>query len=319
MSTGFPNSIAIVRTDSIGDVVVTLPMCGYIKEHSPNTRIVFVGKSYTADVIAACPFVDEFINFDDRMNVRLDVEAAVFAFPDKEAMKWVKSQGVRVRVATAKRKQSWLYATERVWFSRKNSEFHESQLNFNLLRPFGLLQLPTFSEIQRWHVLKPQVVSPIALESGKRAVIFHMLSKGSALNWSLASFEALAQRLSPEEYSIYLTGTAAEGERIREVFGSYTHVHDITGQLSLSQLIAFIASCESLVAASTGPLHLASALGIRAVGLFSSRRPMHPGRWRPIDEKSIVLEDGITEVGPHELQISVQEVVKVLGEDPAIV
>ena len=313
MSTGFPNSIAIVRTDSIGDVVVTLPLCGYIKEHSPTTRIVFVGKSYTADVIAACPFVDEFVNFDDRMNVRLDVEAAVFAFPDKEAMKWVKSQGVPTRVATARRKQSWLYANKRVWFSRKGSEFHESQLNFHLLRPFGLVELPTLSEIQQWHVLKPQVVSPIVLESGKRAIIFHMLSKGSALNWSLQSFESLAKELSSDEFSIYLTGTAAEGERIREVFGSYSHVHDITGQLSLAQLIAFITSCESLVAASTGPLHLASALGIRAVGLYSSRRPLHPGRWRPIAAKSVILEDGITEVGPQELGISVLEVKKALS------
>ena len=312
MNTGFPNSIAIVRTDSIGDVVVTLPLCGYIKEHSPQTRIVFVGKSYTADVIAACPFVDEFVNFDDRMNVRLDVEAAVFAFPDKEAMKWVKSQSVRIRIATAKRKQSWLYANKRVWFSRKGSEFHESQLNFHLLRPFGLVELPTLAEIQPWHVLQPQVASPIVLESGKRAIIFHMLSKGSALNWSLQSFESLAKELSPNEFSIYLTGTAAEGERIREVFGSYSHVHDITGQLSLAQLIAFIASCESLVAASTGPLHLASALGIRAVGLYSSRRPLHPGRWRPIAAKSVILEDGITEVGPQQLGISVLEVKRVL-------
>lgn len=312
MSTGFPNSIAIVRTDSIGDVVVTLPLCGYIKEKSPHTRIVFVGKSYTADVIAACPFVDEFINFDDRMNVRLEVEAAVFAFPDKEAMKWVKSQGVRLRVATGKRKQSWMYANKRVWFSRKNSEFHESQLNFHLLRPFGLVEIPGLSEIQQWHVLKPQVASPVELATGKRAVIFHMLSKGSALNWSLASFEELAKALSPDELDIYLTGTVAEGERIREVFGTYSHVHDVTGKMSLAQLIAFIASCDSLVAASTGPLHLASALGIRAVGLYSSRRPLHPGRWRPISEKAIVLEDGITEVGPKELEISVQRVVEAL-------
>ena len=46
-------------------------------------------------------------------------------------------------------------------------------------------------------------------------------------------------------------------------------VTDLTGQLSLSQLVELIAHCDGLVAASTGPLHLAAAFGIRAVGLYA--------------------------------------------------
>jgi heptosyltransferase-3 len=57
---------------------------------------------------------------------------------------------------------------------------------------------------------------------------------------------------------------------------------DLTGQLSLPQLLAFIAQADGLVAGSTGPVHLAAALGRHALGLYPPIRPMHPGRWAPL-------------------------------------
>ena len=39
-----PNSIIISRTDNLGDVMLTLPLCGYIKSIAPETKIYFLGK-----------------------------------------------------------------------------------------------------------------------------------------------------------------------------------------------------------------------------------------------------------------------------------
>jgi ADP-heptose:LPS heptosyltransferase len=310
MSTfAFPNSIAISRTDSIGDVIVTLPLCGFIKKYSPNTHITFIGRSYTQAIVEACPFVDEFVNFDKRAETSLKVEACVFAFPDAEVMQWVKAQGVKKRIATGSRIASWKFANDRVFFSRKNSELHESQLNFYLLRPFGVDTIPCLEEIREWHVLKPQVESPIQLEPNKRSVVFHMLSKGSALNWSLNQYQTLASLLPASECNIYITGTEEEGVRIRQGFQLDEHIINVSGKLSLPQLIAFISSCDTLVAASTGPLHIASAVGIRAIGLYPSKRPMHPGRWMPLGAKATYLEDGNSEQ-KESLEITPEAVLK---------
>ena len=307
----FPSSLAIARTDSIGDVIVTLPLCGFIKKHSPNTRIVFIGRSYTQAIVEACPYVDEFLNFDKHAESNLNVDACVFAFPDGEVMKWVKAQGVKKRIATGSRIASWKFANNRVFFSRKNSDLHESQLNFHLLRPFGVEDIPSLEEIRLWHVLKPQVESPIQLEPNKRSVVFHMLSKGSALNWSLHQYQELASLLPPADFNIYITGTEEEGVRIRKDFRFDSHIIDLSGKLSLPQLIAFISSCETLLAASTGPLHIASAVGIRAIGLYPSKRPMHPGRWMPLGAKATHLEDGVVDEAVV-LNISAEEVASLI-------
>ena len=312
MSTfAFPSSLAIARTDSIGDVIVTLPLCGFIKKHSPNTRIVFIGRSYTQAIVEACPYVDEFLNFDKHAESNLNVDACVFAFPDGEVMKWVKAQGVKKRIATGSRIASWKFSNNRVFFSRKNSDLHESQLNFYLLRPFGVEDIPSLEEIRLWHVLKPQVESPIQLEPNKRSVVFHMLSKGSALNWSLHQYQELASLLPPADFNIYITGTEEEGVRIRKDFRFDSHIIDLSGKLSLPQLIAFISSCETLLAASTGPLHIASAVGIRAIGLYPSKRPMHPGRWMPLGANATYLEDGVVDETAV-LNISAEEVASLI-------
>lgn len=310
MSTfAFPSSIAVSRTDSIGDVIVTLPLCGFIKKYSPNTRITFIGRSYTQAIVEACPFVDEFVNFDKHSESSLKVDVCVFAFPDAEVMQWVKAQGVQKRIATGSRIASWKFANNRVFFSRKNSDLHESQLNFYLLRPFGVNAIPSLEEIRAWHVLKPQVESPIQPEPNKRSVVFHMLSKGSALNWSLHQYQELTALLPATDFNIYVTGTEEEGVRIRQGFQFDEHIIDVSGKLSLPQLIAFISSCETLVAASTGPLHIASAVGIRAIGLYPSKRPMHPGRWMPLGVNASYLEDENIEQKEN-LEIAPEAVLK---------
>jgi heptosyltransferase-3 len=70
------------------------------------------------------------------------------------------------------------------------------------------------------------------------------------------------------------------------------HIHDITGKLSLPEFITFINLCDGIVAASTGPLHIAGALGKIALGLYPPIQPMDPLRWAPIGLKAdfIVLD-----------------------------
>jgi len=59
--------------------------------------------------------------------------------------------------------------------------------------------------------------------------------------------------------------------------------------MSLPEFITFIGKADGLVAASTGPLHLAAALGRIAIGIYPPIRPMHPGRWAPIGQNASFL------------------------------
>ncbi len=120
--------------------------------------------------------------------------------------------------------------------------------------------------------------------------ILHPKSKGSAREWGLNNFEQLIDILPAEKFKIFISGTEQEGLLSRDVLASgRPHITDLTGKMDLNQFIAFIQQADGLIAASTGPLHIAAALGKWVLGIYPPIKPMHPGRWGPIGQKAQYL------------------------------
>ena len=53
--------IILSRTDSVGDVMLTLPMVGILKEMFPYCTIIFLDNDYIPEVVALSDHIDEFI------------------------------------------------------------------------------------------------------------------------------------------------------------------------------------------------------------------------------------------------------------------
>lgn len=287
-------SVIISRTDSIGDVVLTLPMAGYIKKHFPKCKIIFLGRNYTRDVVALSEYVDEFVSWDDteaRKNLKAD--CIIHVFPVKEIAQQAKTNGIKLRVGTSNRIYHWLYCNKLIKLSRKNSNLHESQLNIKLL---SFLNIPTdvsLDEIKEYYGFSR--AEPLTgewsnlIDKEKTNVILHPKSKGSAREWGLENFSVLIDALDKTKFKVFVSGTKDEGQLVKPLLEKHKDVVDLTGKLNLKQFISFINHADALVAASTGPLHIASALGKTAVGLFAPMRPIHPGRWMPVGKKAKFL------------------------------
>ncbi len=214
------------------------------------------------------------------------------AFPHQQVARWAKHAGIARRIGTSHRWWHWTTCNERVSFSRKRSDLHEAQLNIKLLQPFGLHMPATISE------LVPHIgySATGALRGGPRLVARRPQERdpspllGSGVGWGFANFAALIAALDPARYHVLITGTAAEAERYRTSLSlDAGHVTDVGGQLDAAALMELIGACDAFVSASTGPLHLAAASGIRAIGLFSMRRPIFPARWAPIGRDAHAL------------------------------
>lgn len=301
-----PERIILSRTDSIGDVMLTLPMAGLLKEKYPKCRIIFLGKSYTKAVIEACEHVDEFIDWDALSKLgesekkeavkQLRADAIVHVFPRREIAKLAKEAVIPVRIGTTGRLYHWLHCNTRVKFSRKRSGLHEAQLNVKLLKPLRIEKEYSTTELISYYGFKKIKTLPEAfasmIDKTKFNLILHPGSQGSAREWGIENYSSLIAQLPTDRYKLFITGTAAEGESLRQFITAHPQLIDLTGKLKLEELIAFISNADGLVAASTGPLHIAAALGKKAIGLFAPMRPIHPGRWAPLGEnaKYLVLD-----------------------------
>lgn len=289
------------RTDRIGDVMLTLPLAGALKALlPPPVRVTFLGARYTRDVVACCEHVDGFLAWDeiaaDPVPVlrALGADAVLHVFPKTEIAVAALRAGIPRRVGTRNRPFHWLTCNRLLALSRKNSDLHESQLNLKFLEAFGLRRAFSLDEIHGFYGFRP--TEPLAeafqnsLDPNRFNLIFHPKSKGSAREWGVENFLGLARLLPPDRYRIFVTGTAEEAPFCRPLLDAgLPHVVDLTGKLSLPQLIAFVAATDGLVANSTGPVHLAAALGRFTVGLYPTARPLHPGRWQPVGPRVTVL------------------------------
>lgn len=294
-----PSTIILSRPDAIGDAVVTLTTAGWIKAHAPTTRIIVVCKEYARAVWKNSSKVDEILTLEE-MNggdaagilASKKADAIVHVFPHREVGRWAKQAGIPRRIGTSHRWWHWTTCNERVSFSRKRSLLHEAQLNIKLLGPFGLPVPGSINELVPHLGLsapRPNEKVRALLAPEKQHVLVHPLL-GSGVGWGLKNYAELIRSMDPSKWQVVVTGTVGEAQTFRrELPMDLAHVTDAGGQLDLEEMIMLIGASEAMVAASTGPLHIAAALGLRAIGLFSMRRPIFPARWTPIGKDVHVL------------------------------
>lgn len=285
--------------------MLTLPLIAWLKATYPSCRITFLCRNYTEKIVSCYEGVDQIYTLDALQQLSpaeqiqqlrsLKIAIAVHIFPRKELARLFKKAGIPVRIGTSHRLFHLLTCNVRPNFTRKRSPFHEAQLNFELLRPLGVTTLPDFAQLNAWTkqfhaptTLFPSVIE-LLLTSGKPVAILHPKSQGSAREWPIEKYLELAQRLVERNYQVIFTGTDKEGAQFRELLPQNPQITDSTGLLTIEQLIALIDRSEVLVACSTGPLHIAGFLGKRAIGIFSPRVPIHPGRWKPLGENAVTV------------------------------
>jgi len=286
--------IVISRTDSIGDVMLTLPICSWLKEKYPTCTIIFLGKGYTKAILEQFSSLDEIVDWNDVKDELpseqidffrdLNADAFVHVFPNKEIARLVKKAGIDYRIGTSHRLFHLTTCNVRPNFTRKNSDLHESQLNFELIRFFGLDEIPSLEKIISYttNLNVPNDDLPHKFIEFSDYTILHPKSQGSAKEWPLANYMELASQLAAEGKTVIFTGTEKEGDYFRDMIPESNKIIDSTGQLTLNQLMVLISKAKDLVACSTGPLHIAGFYGVNTIGLFSPRRPIHPGRWKAL-------------------------------------
>jgi len=320
------NKIIISRTDSIGDVILTLPVAGVVKEKFPDSEIIFLAKNYTRDIVEASCHVDQFIGWDEiqkldpaeqvKKFIEINADTIVHVFPVPEIAHLANKAGIPARIGTTGRLYHYFTCNKLVPISRKRSQLHEAQLNLKLLKPilenadFELDGIAGYYGFSSTFILPENFQNQISRD--KFNLILHPKSKGSAREWGPENFGNLIEILPKDRFRIFITGTKDEGKSVKQdILDKYPEVVDMTGKLTLKELIGFINETDGLIAASTGPLHIAAALGKVALGIYPPIRPMHPGRWAPLGPRAgYIVENKVCSKCRKKLRCECMENIK---------
>lgn len=301
-----PLHIAIVRTDRLGDMVLTLPMFRALRGRFPNARLSLITREYVRPLVHNADGIDNVIYMDVDPRplaaiLREEIVDTVF-FPRPVLTEaWAAFRaGVTRRIGSGYRWYSLLF-TSRIKEHRSDAAFHEAEYNVRMIsHVFGGAQ-PVVELVSPRH-------ENIATKSDPSWIVIHPGSGGSAREWPAERFGLLARRLHDERGAhIIITGVESERALCDEVFSFCPEADNVCGALDLDDMIDLIASSCVLCANSTGVLHIAAALGVGVVGLYPNTTSMSAKRWGPYSDHAVVLESDIND---DMMSISVDDVYK---------
>lgn len=299
-----PQKILIVRTDRIGDVVLTLPVIAILKSAFPGSSISFLLRSYTRELAEGQEGLDEILLYDEnqvrkpffRMLAELrkkQFDAVVITYPTARLALLMFLARIPIRVGTGYRWYS-LLVNRRIYEHRKTAEKHESEYNFALLRGLGVehekAAMPRLAVSDEAGKEAGQVLDGLHL-SGKPLIILHPGSGGSARDWKPERFGELAAKLAGTGHDVLITGGPGENrlvDIVRRVSGG--KAKGLPSTLGLKTLAAVLERADVFVANSTGPLHIAAATGVPVVAFYPPIAQCSSRRWGPLSEKKVIFE-----------------------------
>jgi ADP-heptose:LPS heptosyltransferase len=192
--------------------------------------------------------------------------------------------GVPVRIGPLSKAHSFVVYNRGRRQRRSRVAHHEADYNLQLLEPLGVRVPPDrfFPEIAlaaEARVRARDWLTRNGWSEGARWVAVHPGMGGSARNWPLDRYLALAGSLRAAGHDVLVTTGPGEAAIAAHFAGH--RVHAPAPDDAIDVLAALYESMAVLVAPSTGPLHVAAAAGTPVVGLYPNLRVQSPARWGP--------------------------------------
>ena len=293
------NRILIVRTDRIGDVVLSLPVVTALRRRYPDAYIVMLVSQVTKEIVEDHPDVDEilldegdgivgFCNLIRKIR-RGKFDAAVLLHPTFRLALALALSGTVWRIGTGYRIYSFLF-NKRVFEHRKKSLRHEVDYNLSLASVLGAdsskveFNFPVSAKASK---RIKELFDEIGITNKEPIVVLHPGSRGSALDWPVNYFARLAEYLVTKSHAqVIVTGGKGEEKIVSEVLkGISGKIWGVVGRLNLKELAALFKKADLIIANSTGPLHIGVAVGTEVIGFYPPLVPASVRRWGPYGRK----------------------------------
>lgn len=304
-----PKNILIVRTDRIGDLVLTLPLAGLIKKQYPNCKVSFLVREYTKNIVSNHPFIDDVIvlkendgkvSLFDNLNIikskKFDI--CIVVYPTFVLSLIVFLSGIKSRIGTGYRWYSFLF-NQKIYEHRKNAERHELEFNVNLLEKLNIKNNIDEKNV-RYDLqvndsslnIVDKILADEKIDLSKPIIIVHPGSGGSSVDLPVNKFAELVKKLDDDNFQIILTGNKNEIELCEKIKSS-SKAKNFAGKFNLNELTALISKSVMFISNSTGPIHIAAALEKFTVGFYPKIVSCSKERWAPYTNKKFVYEPNI--------------------------
>lgn len=296
--------ILVVRTDRLGDLLLSTPLLRAIRDGSPEAEIVVLAPGYVLPALRLNPDVNRTMEWklDARGRPAVSSEtlaaegfdAAILLNPGMASGLLVRRAGVPFMTGPLARPSSFIFLNRGVRQGRSRSGLHQAELDaaFAPLVTGGRAAgtpPPRLVLDDEERSRGKAILNDARFEEGRPVAGIHAGSGDSALRWPVESYAALGKLLTAAGWSVAYTGSGKEAP-VAEALAGRTgeHARSVAGGYDMRTFFGMISSLDHFVAPSTGPLHAAAALGIPVSSPFPPLPSQSRERWEPRTDKGLI-------------------------------
>lgn len=295
--------VLVVRNDRIGDLILSTPVISTIRTNYHDAYVGILVSKYAEDIVKYNPEINQIITDElikDKKGIKNFIvllkkiraerfDAAIILFPTFLVCLLIFLAGIKRRISHASRWYVYLFCNEILLQHRSRVEKHEADYNLALAQRIGNIKIIVKETKVFIDEKSIEDAKNLLFDKGvhNRFIIMHCGSGGSARNWSALRYAELADMIIERlKIETIFTGRESDYKVIKEIKKNMKNKpKEILNTDRISVLAALISMSSFFVGPSTGPLHIASALKIPLVGIYSPVRVQSPKRWGPYNSE----------------------------------
>ncbi len=299
--------ILIVRTDRIGDVLLSTPVIKAVRENYPRAFIAVMVSPYTKGIVEGNPWLDEVITYDKdgkhkswlrsikfaRNLSKKKFDLVIILHPTNRVHLITYLAGIKRRVGYDCKLRCLL--TDRVTHTKQFGEKHELEYNLDLLKYLGLeakdksLFMPIKKESEQW---VDDLFKQESIKAEDELLAINPAASCPSKVWPLERFAQAADELAKKYGFKVLVISGPKDLALAEnvIKNMRSPAILLAGRTSVSQLASLLKRCRLFISNDSGPVHIASSVGTPVISIFGrNQKGLSPKRWGPVGLRDKVL------------------------------
>jgi len=286
--------VLILKPSSLGDVVQALPVLRLIKLHRPDSQIYWWVDSNLAPLLEGDRDLSGVIQFQRRKWAGRGNLLRLW-----QDLRWVREQSFDWVIDLQCLARSALFA----WLARgkltvgldearegaraaydrvaRRASFHTHAVDW-YLEVLRLLKVPIHQDFD-WIPVRRQVAEVVRQTwpvNEREWVVLQPGARWLNKRWPAAHFRKLMEQVAARNSNLgFAVLGGADDRPLAQAILAQTKIPslDLTGQLTLPEMVEWIRACKLMVTNDTGPMHVAAALRKPVVSLFGPTEPARTG------------------------------------------
>ena len=296
--------ILVIRSDRVGDVVLTTPLIRSLRQSFPKAFIAMMIHPSNLALLKGNPHINEIITDDPngadagkegfwqqvRTLRKLRLDTGLMLLP-KERHAWMMFlAGIKTRIGVGYKLYQMLTLTKSVSRHKYIPLRHEADYMLDLGLKIGASSRDTTPELFLTEGEKAEsrkLLASRGISFQKPLILISPFSRNSSPNWEPEKYLRLIDRLL-QKYDV-IVNVGPQDATQRFLFADIEGKGAIVLEQGLRDHMAVISQCDIVISSSTGSMHIAGGLGVPTVSIFCPQTACSPLLWGPLGNRSEIL------------------------------